>query len=77
MIALHSDGVQRHHGEWRAGCRERVLPATVPNTVWLVATTIRLLDTGADDARGDHEAKRRKDYATLMLQEPSSGSGPC
>ena len=29
----------------------------------------------ADDARGDQEAKRRKDDATLMVQEPSSGSG--
>ena len=35
----------------------------------------RLLDTVADDARGDHEAKRRKDDATPTLQEPSSGSG--
>ena len=29
---------------------------------------------GADDARGDHEARRRKDDATPTLQEPSSGS---
>ena len=112
VIALHPDGVQRHHGEWRvsplgdpesnlrelkealalmtecdwrtpgcktcqeirchkgwhsAECRE--------NTVWPVATTKRLLDTGADDARGDHEAKRIKDDATPIVQEPSSGSG--
>ena len=100
VIALHPDGVQRHHGEWRVSplddpesnlrelksalalmtecdwwtpgcktcqdvrshkgwhsveCRERVLPTTVPDTMWPVATTKRLLDTGADDARDDHE----------------------
>ena len=116
VIALHPDGVQRHHGEWRVspledpesnlrelkeapaqktecdwgtpGCktcqdvrhhrgwhsaeyRERILPATVPDTMWPVAMT-RLLDTSTDDARGDHEAKR-KDDATPTLQEPSSG----
>ena len=43
--------------------------------MWLVASTKRFLDTGADDARGDHEAKRHKDDATPMVQEPSSGSG--
>ena len=43
--------------------------------MWHVAAAKRLLDTGADDARGDHEAKRRKDDATPMVQEPSSGSG--
>ena len=43
--------------------------------MWPVATTKRLLDTGADDARGDHEAKRRKDDTTPMVQEPSSGFG--
>ena len=120
MIALHRDGVQRHHGEWRvsplddpesnlrdlkealalmtecdgrtsgcktcqdvryhkgwqsAECRERILFATVPGTMWPVATTKRLLDTGADDAIEDHEAKRHKDDATPMVQEPSSGSG--
>ena len=114
MIALHRDGVQRHHGEWRvsplddpesnlrdlkealalmtecdwrtsgcktcqdvryhkgwqsAECRERVLLATVPDTMWPVATTKRLLDTGADDARNDHEAKRHKDDALPMEQE--------
>ena len=37
--------------------------------------TKRLLDAGADDARGDHEAKRRKDDVTPMEQEPSSSSG--
>ena len=120
VIALHPDGGQRHHGEWRvsplddpesslrelkeasalmtecnwrtpgcktcqdvryhkgwrsAVCRGRMLPATVPDTMWPVATTKRLLDTGADDARDDHEAKRRKDDTALMVQEPSSGSG--
>ena len=61
---------------WHAAvCREKVLLATVFDTVWPVATTKRLLDIGADDARGDHEAKRRKDDATPTLQEPSSGSG--
>ena len=122
VIALHPDGVQRHHGEWREsplddlesnlrelksalalmtevdwrtlGCktcqdtrrhkgwhsaefRERVLPPTVPDTMWLVATTKRLLDTGADDARDDHESKRHKnsDDIVPMAQEPSSGSG--
>ena len=34
-----------------------------------------LLDTGADDARNDHEAKRHKDDALPMEQEPSSSSG--
>ena len=56
-------------------CRVRVLPATVPDTMWPVATTKRLLDTGADDARDDHEAKRHKDDALPMEQEPSSSSG--
>ena len=81
VIALHPDGVQRHHGEWRvsplddpeSNLRElksapalmtevdwRVLPTTVPATMWPVATTKRLLDTGADDARDDHESKRHK-----------------
>ena len=98
VIPLHSDGVQRHHSEWRvrplddlewnlpelksalalmtecdwrtpfcktvrryqkgwhsAECRERDLPATVPDTMWPVATTKRLLDTG-----DDHESKRQK-----------------
>ena len=40
--------------------RERVLPTTVPDTMWLVAITKRLLDTGADDVRDDHESKRHK-----------------
>ena len=58
-------------------CRERVLLATVPDTMWPVATTKRLLDTGADDARDDHESKRHKssDDTVPMAQEPSSGSG--
>ena len=132
VIALHSDGVQRHHGEWRvrplddpesnlrelksalalmtecdwrtpgckkcqdlrchkgwhsAECRERVLPATAPDTMWPVGTTKRLLDTGADDARDDHESKRHKDSqdsarklaasddAVPLAQDPSSRSG--
>ena len=132
VIALHPDGVQRHHGEWRvsplddpesilrelksapalmtecdwrtpgcktcqdvryhkgwhsAECRERVLPITVPDTMWPVGTTKRLLDTGADDARDDRESKRHKDSqdsarrlaanddTVPMAQEPSSGSG--
>ena len=58
-------------------CRERVLPPTVPDTMWPVASTKRLLDTGADDARDDHESKRHKnsDDTVPMAQEPSSGSG--
>ena len=122
VIALHPDGVQRHHGEWRVSpledpesnlrelksalalktevdwrtpecktcqdiryhrswhsveCRERILPPTVPDTMWPVASTKRLLDTGADDARDDHESKRLKksDDTVPMAQEPSSGSG--
>ena len=122
VIALHPDGVQRHHGEWRvspldnpesnlrelknalalitdvdwrtpgcrtcqdiryhkgwhsAECRERVLPPTVPDTMWPVASTKRLVDTGADDARDDHESKRHQnsDDTVPMTQEPSSGSG--
>ena len=43
--------------------------------MWPVVTTKRLLDTGADDARNDHEAKRHKDDALPMEQEPSSSSG--
>ena len=131
-IALHPDGVQRHHGEWRVSpledpesilrelksalalmtecddwrtpscktcqdvryhkgwhsgeCRERVLLATVPDTMWPVATK-RLLDTGADDKRDDLESKRHKDSqdsarklaadddTVPVAQEPSSGSG--
>ena len=58
-------------------CRERVLPPTVPDTMWPVASTKRLLDTGADDARDDHESKRHthSDDTVPMAQEPSSGSG--
>ena len=43
--------------------------------MWPVASTKRLVDTGADDARNEHEAKRHKDDALPMAQEPSSGSG--
>ena len=51
--------------------------STVPDTMWLVASTKRLLDTGADDARDVHESKRHKnsDDTVPMAQEPSSGSG--
>ena len=68
----------RHHKGWHSvECRERVLPPTVPDTMWPVASTKRLLDTGADDARDDHESKRHKnsDDTVPMAQEPSSGSG--
>ena len=68
----------RYHKGWHsAECRERVLPATVPDTMWPVATTTRLLDAGAGDARDDHESKRHRssDDAVPMAQEPSSGSG--
>ena len=60
-----------------AECRERVLPPTVPDTMWPVATTKRVLDIGADDERDDHESKRHKnsDDIVPMAQEPSSGSG--
>ena len=66
-----------HKGWHSAECRERVLPPTVPDTMWPVASTKRLLDTGADDARNDHESKRHKnsDNTVSMAQEPSSGSG--
>ena len=51
----------RYQNGWHsAECRERVLPPTVPDTMWPVASTKRLLDTGADDARDDHESKRHK-----------------
>ena len=43
--------------------------------MWTVSSTKRLLDTGADDVRDEHEAKRRKDDAVPMEQEPSSSSG--
>ena len=67
--------VRYHKGWYSAECRERVLPATLPDAMWPFATTKSLLDTGADDAREDQEAKRRKDDATPKVQEPSSGSG--
>ena len=63
----------RYHKGWHSvECRERVLPATVPDTMWPVAITKRLLDTGADDARDDHESKRRKssDNIVQAAQEP-------
>ena len=115
VIALHPDGVQRHHGEWRVSrfddpesnlreelesalalvtevdwrtpgcktcqdiryhkgwhsveCRERVLPPTVPHTMWPVASTKRLLDTGADDARDDHESKRHKKTESTLVMD--------
>ena len=68
----------RYHIGWHSvECRERVLPPTVPDTMWPVASTKRLLDTGADDARDDNESKRHKnsDDTVPMAQEPSSGSG--
>ena len=68
----------RYHKGWHSvECRERVLPTTVPDTMWPVASTKRLVDTGADDARDDHESKRHKnsDDTVPMAQEPSSGSG--
>ena len=68
----------RYHKGWHSvECRERVLPPTVPDTMWPVASTKQLLDTGADDSRGDHESKRHKssDHTVPMAQEPSSGSG--
>ena len=69
--------VRYHQGWHSAECRERVLPPTVPDTMWPIASTKRLLDTGADDARDDHESKRHKnsDDTVPMGQEPSSGSG--
>ena len=63
----------RYHKCWHSvECRERVLPPTVPDTMWPVASLKRLLDTGADDARDDHESKRRKnsDDTVPMAQEP-------
>ena len=68
----------RYHKGWHsAERRERVLPATVLDTMWPVATTKRFLDSGADDACHDHESKRHKSShgAVPMAQEPSSGSG--
>ena len=68
----------RYHKVWRSvKCRERVLPTTVSDTMWSVATTKRLLETVADDPRDDHESKRHKssDDTVPMAQELSSGSG--
>ena len=68
----------RYHKGWHSvECRERVLPTTVPDTMWTVATTRRLQHTGADDARDDHESKRHtsSDDDVPMAQEPSSASG--
>ena len=58
-------------------CRDRILPTTVPDTMWPVAIAKRLLDTGADDARDGHESKRHKssDETVPVAQEPSTGSG--
>ena len=69
-------GVRYHKGWHSSECRERVLPLTVPDTMWPVASTERLLDTGAGDARDDHESKRHEnsDETLPMAQEPSSGS---
>ena len=64
-----------HKGLHSEECRERVLPVTVLDTMWTVASTKRLLDTGADDAREDHEAKRRKGDTVSMEQELSTSSG--
>ena len=51
----------RYHKVWHSvECRERVLPTTVPDTMWPVAITKQLLDTGADDAGDDHESKQHK-----------------
>ena len=68
----------RYHKGWHsAECRERVLPARVPDTMWLVAATKRLLNVVADDALDYHESKRHKssDDTEPTAQEPSSGSG--
>ena len=68
----------RYHKGWHSvDCRERVLPPTVPDMMWPVASTKRLLNTGADDARDDHESKRHKnsDDTVPTAQEPFSGSG--
>ena len=54
-VVLQGDIVKDDSDSRAVLCRERVLPTTVPDTMWLVATTKRLLDTGADDARDDHE----------------------
>ena len=62
---------------WHSGMQERVLLATVPDTMWRVATTKQLLDTGVDDARDDQESKRHKnsDNFVPMAKKPSSRSG--
>ena len=69
--------VRCHKGWHPVECRERVLPTTVPETMWSVPTTKRLLETGPDDARDDHESNRHKssDDTVPMAQEPSPGSG--
>ena len=43
--------------------------------MWPIVSTKRLLDTGADDARNEHEAKRHKDDALPMEQEPPPRPG--
>ena len=121
VIALHPDGVQRHHGEWRVSplddpesnlrelksalslmtevdwrtpgcktcqdiryhkgwhsveCRERLLPPTVPDTMWPVASNdswtlvqmTHVMITSQNDTK-------TLDDTVLMAQEPSSGSG--
>ena len=55
-------------------CRARVLPGTVPNTMWSVTATKRFLDTGTDDVRVDHES-RQKCAETHEQEESSSSSG--
>ena len=69
--------IRYHKGRHSVECRERVLPPTVPDTMWPAASTKRLLDAGADDARDDHESKRHKDSDDIvpMAQDFPSGSG--
>ena len=71
---------KKYHRGWHSTeCRARILPETVPDTMWPATTTKRLLDTGTDDARAglakDHGAKRqRHEQERPVHQEPSSGS---
>ena len=81
VIALQPDGVQRHHGEWRVSplddpeSKIARVESSSGSSDRMRLEVSWLQDTGADDARNDHEAKRHKDDALPMEQEPSSSSG--
>ena len=80
VIALHPDGVQRHHGEWRVSPMddpESNLRELKSALALMTECDWRTPGCKTDDARDDHESKRHisSDDTVPMAQEPSSGSG--